>query len=314
MLSSKWPEGRNLQQATTIAPVQIQLQDDNAVAMSLLMAILHQRVDLVEDAITVPGMTQLAIVADKYDCAPVLKYVSTTLFDAFSNYRILADPIELAEAAYRLDHPQAFRRITNILVRSGKATSLSDHKLEPLSVLRGVHGICSPREPFSQKLSNERPDVMARVEADAVKSLRNTIGNIALGAAQHMVPCHEYYPNSYRNDRNSFTDGCSARGDLAIKCLDNISAIQNWAQNRANSKDEPLTTLLTSLKLLQFPDIDAAKRCNHDHCLTACNNFVSQMRIMLDGLRKEAADVSAGVCLDCFKAKATGAGKCRLKH
>lgn len=141
MLSSKWPEGRNLQQATSTAPVQIQLQDDDGGAMSLLAAILHQRMDLVQDTVSVNELCQLAVVADKYDCTATLKHIINTFFNAFNDMELVKAPVQIAEAAYKLNHPQAFASITDLLVKREWAKQLDDHKLQASSPLKGIRGM-----------------------------------------------------------------------------------------------------------------------------------------------------------------------------
>lgn len=108
--------------------------------MSLLAAILHQRNDLLGESITVDGIYDLAVVADKYDCAFAIKHTSTMFFSLLSDIHAENAPFEMTEAAYRLDHHQAFARLTSVLVRRGFASTLKDATIPSPSPLRGIYG------------------------------------------------------------------------------------------------------------------------------------------------------------------------------
>lgn len=154
---------------------------------------------------------------------------------------------------------------------------------------------------------------MKRAETDAIKSLQLIVGSIAAFAAQHIVPGHDEFPVRYPDGLDSRDNRCSARSDLATKCLDKIWTSDIW-KIQEELKNTRLNHLLMSIQTLHMPDFDTSKLCKNNTCLGTREDFVEGMRDRVDALKQEARDISAGVCLDCFKAKATGAARCRLKH
>lgn len=152
---------------------------------------------------------------------------------------------------------------------------------------------------------------MSQAETDAVKALQLTIGGIAARAVQHMVPGHNAWSHGSRSLH--YSNKCSARKDLAIKCLDKMYAADVWMVNGkvVNTK---LGTLLALIASLHMPDIDMSKTCQNSPCPEVCHDFIEDMTSRVDMLKKEARDISAGVCLDCFKMKTAGGGKCRIMH
>ena len=103
------------------SPKEIAMPDDDASAMTIVCNVIHHRNDVLPDVLEASELVQLALVADKYDCALTLRYVMIQWLD-------FKDPVPFASlghlliAVYVIDNPDAFWRITHLLI-NGTAIS-----------------------------------------------------------------------------------------------------------------------------------------------------------------------------------------------
>ena len=73
-----------------------------------------------------------------------------------------------------------------------------------------------------------------------------------------------------------------------------------------------LPLLVSSIDRLVAPGPAAVRSCEAAHCVSW--QKTADFGRQVTQLKQQAKDVSAGVCLDCFKAGGRFEGECRFKH
>ena len=112
MFGPHFKEGQGLGGA---CPKEIPLPKDSADALELICCVIHSRNDAVPDPPLSSGVLQVAIAADKYDCAVGLKFAG----ESWLTYYDVKNTVELGRlmaAAYIFDSVHAFWKITLELI------------------------------------------------------------------------------------------------------------------------------------------------------------------------------------------------------
>lgn len=137
LFSSQLKEG--LRNNLTVKPV-IPLPEDDAEAFIVLCKTTHFYKDKEPNSPSSACLERLAITCDKYDCVRAISHSSAAWLQAAAENCTWTDYNKLLLAAYVLDVPDAFSRISwKILLRhTGSFTSLpgvADHELGPSNLL-----------------------------------------------------------------------------------------------------------------------------------------------------------------------------------
>ena len=144
MLGPNFLEGQ--QMANSAGPVEIELHDDDATAMSEMCNIMHFKPAMVSPKQNrSKSLLALAVVVDKYACVHSLRLQSQGLvlryFDEFRRNEVM--PLyRMAAASYLLDEPMVFRLATQRLVTHTNG----DYS----SVLTSEDGLYLPFDVFSK--------------------------------------------------------------------------------------------------------------------------------------------------------------------
>ena len=110
MLSSRFKEGLRTH-ATSEKPL-IPLSEDDAEAFIILCKVIHHHMDEVPRTLTPTCLEKIAIICDKYNCTRALAHSSMTWLQAGIETSVAKDFNKLLFAAYVLDIPDAFSRIS----------------------------------------------------------------------------------------------------------------------------------------------------------------------------------------------------------
>lgn len=115
MFGPHFSEGQNL---PGNSPKEVSMPDDNADALTIICRILHLRNDSIPDSLTSSEILQIAIAADKFDCAMRLKFHVAQWLNPGNTQDIL-ELGRLSVASYILDNAWAFEQLTlAMIVRS----------------------------------------------------------------------------------------------------------------------------------------------------------------------------------------------------
>lgn len=90
------------------APKDVLLEDDDFDALLVICNLIHHRIGSVPDTLTPLKVFRIAVTADKYDCVPILKYVSKDWLKV-GDCKNFLDLARLMMAAYLLGNPTAFK-------------------------------------------------------------------------------------------------------------------------------------------------------------------------------------------------------------
>jgi len=110
MFSSRFKE--SLSNQTTSGKPPIPLPDDNAEAFTILCNAIHYRTDEVPRIVALACLENLAIICDKYNCTSALAPWSAMWLQVGIESHDAKDLNKLLFAAYVLDIPDAFSRIS----------------------------------------------------------------------------------------------------------------------------------------------------------------------------------------------------------
>jgi hypothetical protein len=121
MFNERFAEGHGLSPAS---PRRISLPDDDANTMEILCYILHHDVSALPDVISWQKLADLSVLCDKYDCIrpvqPSMRLWIRNCIDEQSgamSAQILENMAKCLFAAYVLDLPTEFKRVTKWLLR-----------------------------------------------------------------------------------------------------------------------------------------------------------------------------------------------------
>jgi len=115
MFGPHFSEGQNL---PGNSPKEVSMPDDNADALTIICRILHLRNDSIPDSLTSSEILQIAIAADKFDCAMRLKFHVAQWLNP-GNMQDILELGRLSVASYILDNAWAFGQLTlAMIVRS----------------------------------------------------------------------------------------------------------------------------------------------------------------------------------------------------
>ena len=161
MFNSRFKEG--LSHYPTSGKPPIPLPDDNAEAVTILCNAIHYRTNEVPNKLASACLENLAIICDKYDCTSALAPWSAMWLQAEIESNAAKNLNKLLSAAYVLDIPDAFSRISweILLAQAGPFVSLSgvtDHSLvfgNILGMLRKAYGIFET-DKFQRSSRRER--------------------------------------------------------------------------------------------------------------------------------------------------------------
>ena len=112
MLSPDWNEGHNPSGGDT--PVERSLPEDNAAALKIICAIIHNRTNMVPQTLAASDVLGIAVTADKYDFVDVLSLVSGNWLQPRKHQ--VGDLMLLTAAAYLFRNAMAFREITRVMI------------------------------------------------------------------------------------------------------------------------------------------------------------------------------------------------------
>lgn len=138
MFDGRFAEGESLSGSS---PKKIKLVDDNPEAMRLLCNILHMQNDKLPHTLSSEQLIDIALLVDKYDCSRAVKLASSVWLqraEAQLTTGTLEERLSAVAAAYLLDEPVAFRRITSSIVLN-EADSLARLKDRELMSSIPVH-------------------------------------------------------------------------------------------------------------------------------------------------------------------------------
>ena len=123
MFRSNFAEGSKLQLGE---PCQVEF-DDDVKAMTTLCNILHHRNRNAPGTHTGLSLMQLAIITDKYDCLEAVSHYSSLSFINLLKSKIVESDVgSLLLAAFVLDEPIAFQRMSKELVYASRGTDVSE--------------------------------------------------------------------------------------------------------------------------------------------------------------------------------------------
>lgn len=266
-----------------------------------LCATLHLRNDLLQENMPIETLHQIAVLADKYDCTMALKHSATHWLNKFSDQQMEESPLLMVEAAYMLDH-EAFSKITDTLVKRNAYEVFEDLDAErPLQGLHGMYLRFSIGQMQMKANTYEIVEFLKIAKVEAVKSLQLTVSTIALEATQHAVPGHGWLPWLRQTDEHiSDPDECTARRDLAYKCLEKLNVSEIWLHRDAYGSAD-FSALLERIAEFNMPDIGEATNCTWTFCVQDCRDFLSSMNDMVKRLKREAQRSFVGVSLGEFK-------------
>lgn len=111
MFNSQFKEGLGNNHPTPAKPP-IPLPDDNAEAVVVLCNVIHLRTSEVPKKLALNCLTDLAVICDKYDCTSALAPWSAIWLQAGIASLAVKDLDRLLFAAYVLDSPDAFSRVS----------------------------------------------------------------------------------------------------------------------------------------------------------------------------------------------------------
>jgi hypothetical protein len=139
MLASQFKEGLG-SSSSSGAPRRIPLPDEDVEAFTLLCNVIHFRMNLVPRKPTVTCLENLAVICDKWDFTSAIAASSELWLQNWIKSADDPDLTKLLFAAYVLDAPHAFSRISwKILVAQVgpfvNLQGLAEHELVPYSLL-----------------------------------------------------------------------------------------------------------------------------------------------------------------------------------
>lgn len=111
MFRSRFKEGLNNGPPPSEVPL-IPLPEDDLEAFLVLCKVTHFQIKEVPKSLTSTCLEKFAIICDKYDCVGALKHSSTVWLHAALKTSAVEDFNKLLFAAYVLDIPDAFSRIS----------------------------------------------------------------------------------------------------------------------------------------------------------------------------------------------------------
>ncbi|TEY61619.1 hypothetical protein BOTCAL_0166g00240 [Botryotinia calthae] len=112
MFRPEWQEGQSLLHQN--GPEEIELPDDDAAALEIILAMIHHKNDEISENITASRVLEIAILSDKYDFLNAMKLASNTLLQ--HDTKDESDLMRLVVAAYLFRNARAFKNITKTLV------------------------------------------------------------------------------------------------------------------------------------------------------------------------------------------------------
>jgi hypothetical protein len=112
MLGPDWKEGHDM--LGQDGPVELLLPEDNAGALKLICAIIHNQNNKVPQTLAAGDVLEVAVTANKYDFVDALKFASGNWLLPGENEP--GDLMLLAAAAYLFQNAQAFKEITRQLI------------------------------------------------------------------------------------------------------------------------------------------------------------------------------------------------------
>lgn len=105
--------------ASAARPRHVVLTDDDPLALTMLLKLVHLRHKGLPSALTPKQLLALAVVTNKYECADVISFAYINWSSlAETSYTSFLNRGNLAAAAYMLGQPSEFRRLTKKLVFS----------------------------------------------------------------------------------------------------------------------------------------------------------------------------------------------------
>ncbi|KAH7304156.1 hypothetical protein B0I35DRAFT_401473 [Stachybotrys elegans] len=113
MLGPNFMEGHRLIRS---GQTEVELPEDNADAMEIVLNVIHGRNDRVQRTLSPGEVLKVAVISDKYDCSTSLAFAIRTWLD---DYTSTTDPGEmwiLAMAALALSKQDEFAKMTSALV------------------------------------------------------------------------------------------------------------------------------------------------------------------------------------------------------
>ena len=128
MFGPDWKEGHSL--FGRDGPVELPLPEDNAAALKIICAIIHHRNNMVPLTLAASDVLGIAVIADKYDCVDVLRFVSGGWLQPRESEA--GDLMLLTAAAYSFQNALAFREITRVMILNygGPYLALSCEEVE----------------------------------------------------------------------------------------------------------------------------------------------------------------------------------------
>lgn len=288
MFSSQSKEGLSNHGASN--KPRISLPNDDVDAFTLICNVIHYRVTEVPEKLSMSCLENVAIICDKYDMTRSLMSWSTIWLRAGIESCAPKDFSKLLLAAYILDTPEMFSKISweVIILQAGSSVDLSalaDHKL----VHNNMRGTSLYFIETSFPITYFIAEFLARKAA-----IHSTI----IEAVES--PLVEVIKNAQ----------CKSTLQLPAKYLISLQSSGLWP-TAVVLRDTSIVTLLERMMSLREPE---AAKCSPQWCSYCLRGY--NLREKLGDGRETILKTSIGVCLDYVKTsrESLRQNKCRIKH
>ena len=290
-------------------PTIVNLLDEDADAIYILVNILHLRNDKLPAHLPPSGLRRLAILAQKYACVVAAGRATVHWFDRLyfntSTTTNSAEIWSMIEAAYLFDEATFFARFTTSWIFK---QSLHTKQI-PLATTAET-----------QKLAL----MLAERQSQAQILLRRDIDMLADSCAftfsKDKVHYIDYAPGlSPDPDEGRQAVTCPVDSEGAKEYLGALRDAKIWPSlvcgdykpRSSNSalQDLTISDVVERVKAFREPEYDDCDKC--EFCEDVRLTFIET----LQSKREEQEKRLWGLCLDCFKAgMAKGSGECRVEH
>ncbi|KAK3709847.1 hypothetical protein LTR37_010676 [Vermiconidia calcicola] len=290
-------------------PIIVDLLDEDADAMYILVNILHLRNDKLPTHLPPSGLRRLAILAQKYACVVAASRATVHWFDRlYFNTTTSSGPIEtwsIIEAAYLFDEATFFARFTTAWILK-QSLHTKQIPLATTAETQKLALMLAERQSQAQILLRRDIDMLA--DACAFTFSKDKI---------HYI---DYAPGlSPDPDEGRQAVTCPVDSEGAKEYLGALRDAKIWpsvvwedhslSSSNGGRKDITIGDMVDRIKAFREPEYDDCDKC--EFCEDVRLTFVET----LQGKREEQEKRLWGLCLDCFKAGvARAGGECRVEH
>ncbi|MCJ1290939.1 hypothetical protein MMC34_002481 [Xylographa carneopallida] len=276
------------------------LPQDDAEAFTIICKVIHHRTDEVSQKITVDCIVNIAMLCDKYKVVRAISPSSAAWFQAPLADIFVRSDFKLLDAAFVLDAPYAFSRISWDIIMShtglyGNPVFLTKHGIFD-GDLRGMcHQALQTRIRWLTRI-----DILAELEARAATLCAELVEAVEqpITEALASVTASRYCCTSAQNEVMRYLSG------LVIKKVFPVSiAVFNTGLSRVMGSVMEMTEPRRT-------DCGASRKCEY------CSIQVFSYTKAAWEWKEKVLSAKRGICLDCVRTGRESLRKkqCRIKH